>query len=80
MTYAYDPFGNLIQTTDPRQRGHRHLRPARPQDRHTDPDLGGWSYSYDTLDELVSQTDAKSQTTTSATTSSAAACSASSRT
>jgi YD repeat-containing protein len=30
----------------------------------SDPDLGTWTYAYDTLAELVSQTDAKSQTTT----------------
>jgi YD repeat-containing protein len=29
-----------------------------------DPDLGAWTYAYDTASELVSQTDAKSQTTT----------------
>ena len=28
-----------------------------------DPDLGAWSYAYDTASELISQTDAKSQTT-----------------
>jgi YD repeat-containing protein len=30
----------------------------------SDPDLGAWTYSYDTASELVSQTDAKSQTST----------------
>ena len=30
----------------------------------SDPDLGAWTYAYDTASELVSQTDAKSQTTT----------------
>ncbi len=29
-----------------------------------DPDLGAWAYAYDTANELVSQTDAKTQTTT----------------
>jgi YD repeat-containing protein len=29
-----------------------------------DPDLGAWTYSYDTASELVSQTDANSQTAT----------------
>jgi YD repeat-containing protein len=29
-----------------------------------DPDLGAWTYAYDTASELVSQTDAKNQTTT----------------
>ena len=30
----------------------------------SDPDLGTWTYAYDTASELVSQTDAKSETTT----------------
>jgi YD repeat-containing protein len=30
----------------------------------SDPDLGAWTYSYDTLSQLVSQTDARSQTST----------------
>jgi YD repeat-containing protein len=30
----------------------------------SDPDLGAWTYAYDTASELVSQTDAKGQTTT----------------
>jgi|SRR6266566_114878 len=30
----------------------------------TDPDLGHWTYAYDTANELVSQTDAKNQTST----------------
>ena len=32
----------------------------------TDPDMGAWSYTYNTLGELVSQTDAKGQTVTMA--------------
>jgi YD repeat-containing protein len=29
-----------------------------------DPDLGAWTYAYDTANELVSQTDDRSQTST----------------
>ncbi len=42
----------------------RDLRPARAQDRHRGSRHGTWQYSYDTLGELLSQTDAKGQTTT----------------
>lgn len=30
----------------------------------TDPDMGAWTYTYDALGQLKSQTDAKAQTTT----------------
>ncbi len=66
LEYKYDPFGNLIQTNaggvittltyDLRGR----------KIAMSDPDMGNWIYAYDTLDELVSQTDANGQTATMA--------------
>lgn len=66
MDYSYDAFGNLVQTTagsivttityDLRGR----------KTAMADPDMGSWTYIYNALGELKSQTDAKSQTTTMA--------------
>jgi RHS repeat-associated protein len=63
-TYYYDPFGNLVQTVDATGKNvvvaTYDLRGRKIAS--SDPDLGAWSYSYNTLGQLVSQTDAKSQT------------------
>jgi RHS repeat-associated protein len=65
MSYSYDPFGNLIQTTDVAGNVATMTYDLRGRKTAmTDPDLGRWSYAYDALDELVSQTDAKGQTVT----------------
>ena len=81
MTYAYDAVGNLVATTDAvgnvvtatyDQRGRKTAS--------SDPDLGIWTYEYNTLDQVVKQTDAKNQMTRSPTTSSAEWCSGSSPT
>jgi RHS repeat-associated protein len=64
-TYAYDPFGNLVETVD--ATGKNAVTASYdPRGRKTasrDPDLGTWTYAYDVLSELKSQTDAKNQTT-----------------
>jgi RHS repeat-associated protein len=62
--YYYDPFGNLVETIDTTgQNVVSATYDARGRKIATsDPDLGAWSYSYNTLNQLVSQTDAKGQT------------------
>ena len=66
-TYAYDPFDKLTQTVDAAPYPHNTTTATYDvRGRKTasnDPDLGAWSYAYDTASELISQTDAKSQTT-----------------
>ena len=62
--YTYDAVGNLLTTTDASERHHPHLRHPGPEDAMSDPDMGRWTYSYNALGELNSQTDAKSQTVT----------------
>jgi RHS repeat-associated protein len=63
-TFSYDPFGNLIKTVDATGSNivtaTYDLRGRKIASN--DPDLGAWSYSYNTLGQLVSQTDAKNQT------------------
>jgi RHS repeat-associated protein len=63
-TFYYDPFGNLLQTVDTTGKNvvviTYDLRGRKTAS--SDPDLGPWSYSYNTLSQLVGQTDAKSQT------------------
>ncbi|MDJ0947184.1 MAG: FG-GAP-like repeat-containing protein, partial [Kiloniellales bacterium] len=61
ITYSYDPFGNLektdaggvVTTMDYDVRGLKTFM--------DDPDMGQWSYAYNVLGELTSQTDAKGQ-------------------
>lgn len=64
-TYAYEPFGDLFYVLNPAGqsesmtiydiRGHKTYGYSV--------DMGGWIYEYDTLGELVKQTDAKQQVT-----------------
>lgn len=64
-TYAFDAFGNLDQTVDAigaTPSATFNLRGFRTQ--MVDPDMGTWSYVGDSLNELVSWTDAKSQSFT----------------
>ena len=65
LTYQYDPFGNLVKTTDVAnnitvinydKRGRKVAM--------DDPDQGVWTYQYDALGQLQQQTDAKFQTVT----------------
>jgi RHS repeat-associated protein len=67
-TYDYDEFENLLHVTAP---GGTVVTSytydtlyARRKIAMTDPDMGSWTYSYDAYGELVSQTDAKLQTST----------------
>lgn len=66
VTYEYDAFGNLTQTT---ASGSSTVMEYDLRGRKTtmkDPDMGGsahpWSYGYNAFGELVTQTDAKNQT------------------
>lgn len=63
--YAYDPFGNLAQVTDPdgNVTGFTYDLRGR-KTAMSDPDQGSWTYGYDVLGHLVRQTDALGQVTT----------------
>jgi RHS repeat-associated protein len=64
-TFAYDSFGNVIQTTAPGGIVTTYVYDQRGRKTEmTDPDRGHWVYTYDALGELKSQTDAKGQVTT----------------
>src|SRR5262249_42498970 len=64
-TYTYDPFGNLISTTDPVGNVVTATYDVRGRKiSSSDPNMGTWNYGYNALDQLVSQIDAKSQATT----------------
>jgi RHS repeat-associated protein len=64
-SYSYEPFGNLASTTDAIGAGSTATYNLRGfKTASYDPDAGSWSYSPDSLGEVVSQTDAKNQTTT----------------
>src|SRR5262249_33052260 len=65
MTYAYDPFGNPVKTTDAVGNVVTATYDLRGRKIASgDPDLGSWTYAYDALGEIISQTDAKGQNTT----------------
>jgi len=67
VTHAYDPLGNLTTTTVANSSGPPVIT-ALAYDlrgRKTgmdDPDMGQWTYDYNAAGELISQTDAKNQT------------------
>jgi len=70
--YAYDPDGNLrlTDTADPSQNSaptanavNIHYDVLGRKDTTIDPDLGKWTYVYNGFGDLISQTDAKNQTT-----------------
>jgi len=64
-TYVYDPFGNMLKTTDALGNVVAATYDTRGRKvASNDPDLGAWTYAYNTLDQVTSQTDAKSQVTT----------------
>lgn len=63
--YHYDPFGNLQYVLNPGG-SLESLSVYDTRGRKTwsyTPDMGGWTYEYNALGELVKQTDAKSQIT-----------------
>ena len=66
--YTFDPFGNLIMIVDaklPTGATTSFLYNIRGfKTGSTDPDTGTWTYTPDSLNELMVQTDAKSQVTT----------------
>lgn len=65
LAYAYDPFGNLLRTTD--AAGNQVKMQYDMLGRKTaiqDPDTGAWAYDYNAAGEQVRQVDAKSQATT----------------
>lgn len=67
LSHTYDPFGNLIKTTD--ALGNQTTLTYDLRGRKTgmvDRDMGSWTYVYNGLGELVRQTDAKAQVTTMA--------------
>ena len=65
IQYVYDPFGNLLTTTDMANNVVTLTYDARGRKTQmADPDMGTWTYVYDALGELTSQTDAKGNTTT----------------
>jgi len=66
-TYEYDAYSNLTKVTDPL--GNEVTMQYDLRGRKiamNDPDMGAWSYGYDALGQLKTQTDAKGQTTTMA--------------
>jgi RHS repeat-associated protein len=63
--YYYDPFGNVLWILDATY-ANAVVNDYDPRGRKTasnDPDLGAWTYSYNTLSQLVSQKDAAGQIT-----------------
>ena len=64
VSYQYDPWGNLTQTTD--AAGNVTTMAYDLRGRKTqliDPDMGTWNYSVDNLGQVTSQLDARLQTT-----------------
>jgi RHS repeat-associated protein len=63
--YNYDHFGNLLSAVDPIGAGSSSTYNLRGfKTTYYDTDAGSWSFVTNSLGELVSQTDAKSQTIT----------------
>ncbi len=66
LSSAYDPVGNLVRTVDALGNTttiEYTAVTARFKTRMTDPNQGAWSYAFDALGQLKSQTDAKAQVT-----------------
>ena len=65
-TYSYDAFGNLLSTNAAGVVTTMTYDIRGLKLTMDDPDMGDWSYAYNALGELTSQTDAKLQVTTMA--------------
>jgi len=64
VTYAYDGFGDLLNTTDPVGNVVAlHYDVMGHKTGMNDPDLGAWSYVVDAAGRTLMQTDAKAQVT-----------------
>ncbi len=62
--YDFDPFGNLVKMTDAGGAQASYVYNIRGfKTSSSDPDAGSWTYTPNSLNELVTQVDAKSQTT-----------------
>ena len=64
VTFTYDAAGNLTQVSDGTNTTTNTYDIRGFRTGMTDPDMGQWSYVYNVLGELTSQTNAKNQTTT----------------
>ncbi len=70
VSYKYDAYGNLLETAVEDPANSVTVTTTMSYDQRgrktgmVDPDMGAWSYSYNVLGELISQTDAKLQTVT----------------
>ncbi|MGE0467631.1 MAG: RHS repeat-associated core domain-containing protein [Steroidobacteraceae bacterium] len=63
--HTFDPFGNLVQTVDATGATSSNTYNLRGfKTASSDPDAGSWTYVPNSLNELVSQTDAKGQVVT----------------
>lgn len=63
ITYEYDPFGNLAQTTDSANNATRMTYDIRGnKTAMLAPNLGYWEYEYDAFGQLVRQKDGRGQT------------------
>jgi RHS repeat-associated protein len=63
VEYAYDPFGNLKSTNAGGAVTTLSYDLRGRKTGMTDPDMGIWTYAYNALGELISQTDARNQVT-----------------
>jgi len=64
IEYVYDATGNLIETHQGGQVTKMKYDERGRKKEIDDPDLGVWTYGYNSIGELVSQTDAMNQTVT----------------
>ena len=64
IAFSYDPFGNLTQVSDGTNVTLHTYNQRGFKTSTIDPDMGNWNYGYNTLGEMISQTDAKQQTIT----------------
>ena len=69
IEYFYDPIGNLVRTRDSAGNETTLTYDIRGRKKtQNDPDMGLWTYEYNALDELVSQTDANQRAVNESTT------------